>query len=143
MPDRIQIHLPLVYFFGLVISSSSRSNDAFAKLSKQRSGIWTQSTSSVYIIWLCFYLKTLQKQISHFFLGKFARLFTFRPSALGNLTHQNFRLAIGPIFWYAILEAMWYLHKIILYVKYLKKPDKGNLGFKWDLYLGGLLQFPS
>ena len=52
---------PLVYLFCILIRLGSRSNNAVAKLSRQRSGILKQneeSTSSVFhFIWLCFYWK--------------------------------------------------------------------------------------
>ena len=52
---------PLVYLFCILIRLGSRSNNAVAKLSRQRSGILKrneESTSSVFhFIWLCFYWK--------------------------------------------------------------------------------------
>lgn len=126
MEDRIHIYQPIVQFIGLIIRSSPISIDAFTKQNKQRSGIWKQSMSSVFhIIRLCFLFQNFTLQMSHVFLGNFAKIFTLRFSTLGNLTNHSFRLAFGHIFWYVILEASWYLHNIILFVKYFKKQIKG------------------
>lgn len=48
--DRIRIYQPLVYFFGLVISSSSRSNDAVSEQSKRINGIRKRNLGVVCII---------------------------------------------------------------------------------------------
>ena len=59
----LYMYYPPVYLICILITSSSRYNEAVAKQSKQTSGIWKRHEKSKNIVfriyWLCFYFKML------------------------------------------------------------------------------------
>ena len=128
MSHRTQLYQPLMYLFCLLIRSGLRSNFAFAKQSKLRSGIlkWNKkSTSSVFhFIWLCFYFK-MSHNIYH--ISSWATIPEYLPrgdtkalaryvtqswrQASGDITLQDFCVtSSGLIFWNVNLKAMWYMY---------------------------------
>ena len=136
MSHRIQLYLPLVYLFCILIRSGSRSNVAVANQSKlQRSGFIKrnkESTSSVFhFIWLRFYLK-MSHNIYH--MSSRATIPEYQPlgdtKALARyvtrcrrqrVTYNAPHVTSGLIFWYVTLEAMWHMYNDVFIAAILQQ----------------------
>ena len=120
-----QLYHPLVYLFCILIRSGSRSNDAVAKQSKQRSGILKrneESTNHVFhFIWLCFHLK-MSHNIYHMssratipeyrHLGNMKALARYVTLCLRHRMTKRARAFVSPRGWYSGIvhrEDMWYM----------------------------------